>query len=708
MPQRFPAWRGVAFVGGLLAILVAVASPLDAIAPLLLEAHMVQHLLLMMLAPPLVWLGAPLLPLLRGLPQALVVDGLGPFLAWPALRGAARWLGHPAVAWLAFATSFWAWHVPALYGLALSSPLWHGIEHLCFLATGLLLWWPVVQPYPSTPRWPRWAMAPYLLLADVQNTILAAILVFADRVLYPEYAATPRLFGLSPIDDQVAAGAIMWVPGSIAFLVPAAIVLYQALDAPAVARAASVPQALAGALARRDGRKGSLDLLTVPILGQVLRWRHLRHTLQLVLLVLAAAVVADGFLGPRVGAMNLAGVLPWTYWRGFAILSLAVAGNFFCMACPFVLPRELARRTLGSRWQWPRRLRSKWLAVGLVALYLWAYEALGLWDSPSAAAFLVVAYFAAAFLIDGWFRGASFCKYVCPIGQYHFIHSTVSPLEVRVRDASTCGSCTGHECLRGGEQGGEKRRGCELELFLPRKVGNLDCTFCLDCVAACPHDNVGLVVGAPGRELADDSYRSSLGHLSRRPDVAALALLFVFGGFANAAAMVRPVPGALWLALVVLAPALAAAACTAAARVLGGPRLPVREIVCRFSLALIPLGLGMWLAHLLFHLLTGAATLAPVLQRAASDIGLTMLGEPTWTVSHVMPSAGAILSLQLLALDAGLLLTLYVSFRVASGQGDRPARTFGLLAPWATLAIALHAAGLWVVNQPMQMRGMLM
>ena len=100
---------------------------------------------------------------------------------------------------------------------------WHDVQHICFLGTGLLFWWPVVQPWPSRLRWPRWTMIPYLLLADIQNTALSAFLIFSERVLYPTYAAVPRLWGISVLDDQAAAGAIMWVPGSVIFLVPVAV-----------------------------------------------------------------------------------------------------------------------------------------------------------------------------------------------------------------------------------------------------------------------------------------------------------------------------------------------------------------------------------------------------------------------------------------------------------------------------------------------------
>ena len=220
MPNRFGGWRLAAFAAGLATIFVAIASPLDAFGGLLLQVHMTQHLLLMMVAPPLIWLGAPVAPLLRGLPRGVVKHGLGPFLAWPALYRFSHRLSHPVVCWLSFVVTTWAWHVPGLYELALRAPAWHQIEHICFLLTALLFWWPVVQPWPSTPIWPRWAIVPYLLLADIQNTLFSALFTFSERLLYPAYATVPGLWGVSALDDQATAGAIMWVPGSVAFLIP--------------------------------------------------------------------------------------------------------------------------------------------------------------------------------------------------------------------------------------------------------------------------------------------------------------------------------------------------------------------------------------------------------------------------------------------------------------------------------------------------------
>lgn len=238
LPQRFGVWRLVAFQAGLLALFLALASPLDVLANLLLQVHMIQHLVLMMVVPPLLWLGAPVLPLLRGLPRPVVKRGVGPFLAWPTVQRLGQFLIHPLVCWLAFAVSTVAWHVPGFYELALRSEGWHEVQHTCFLGTALLFWWPVIQPWPSQPRWPRWTMILYLLLADLQNTALSAFLIFSERILYPTYATVPRLWDLSVLDDQAAAGVLMWVPGSVIFLVPVGLLVIRLLDAPRTRRVA--------------------------------------------------------------------------------------------------------------------------------------------------------------------------------------------------------------------------------------------------------------------------------------------------------------------------------------------------------------------------------------------------------------------------------------------------------------------------------------
>ena len=185
----------------------------------------------------------------------------------------------------------------------------------------------------------------------------------------------------------------------------------------------------------------TVDLLTQPLIGPLLRWRHARTALQLLLLAVAVVVVAHGFLGPDFAAGNLATVLTWVHYRGLLVVLLLAVGNVFCAGCPMVLVRDWGRRLHLPTRKWPSWLRGKWLALALFVAVLFSYEAFDLWALPRATAWLVLGYFALALLVDLVFSGASFCKHVCPVGQFNFLGSTLSPLEVRIRQQSTCDTC---------------------------------------------------------------------------------------------------------------------------------------------------------------------------------------------------------------------------------------------------------------------------
>jgi hypothetical protein len=255
-----------------------------------------------------------------------------------------------------------------------------------------------------------------------------------------------------------------------------------------------------------------------------------------------------------------------------------------------------------------------------------------------------------------------------------------------------------------------------LHLFLPRKAGNMDCTTCLDCVHACPHDNVGLVAGTPAAELWNDRQRSGIGRFSRRPDIAALVVVLVFGAFANAASMVAPVmewqeqlaglagvrsqflaTTVFYLLALVVVPLLSIGGAAVLSRWWARLSATSLEMATRYAYALVPLGFGMWLAHYSFHFLTSFGTVVPVAQRFAVDLGLSWLDNPAWDCACCRPVAAWLLPLEILFLDVGLLLSLYAAYRLAP--------TLKALIPWATLIVLLFAAGVWVLFQPMQMRG---
>jgi putative membrane protein len=222
-PNVIPAWQAASFLVGLFSIWLAIGSPLALLDEQLLTFHMVQHLLLMTIAPALILLGAPVMPMLHGLPQQLVQSAFGPFLRWPPVRSIGRVLSRPSVCWLAATAALVGWHVPAVFHMALQSEGWHVAEHVSFLFTGFLFWWPVIQPWPSVPVWPRWAILLYLFSATLPCDILSAYLTFCERVVYPTYLNTgARLFGLSALEDQECAGALMWTCVTFIFLFPAA------------------------------------------------------------------------------------------------------------------------------------------------------------------------------------------------------------------------------------------------------------------------------------------------------------------------------------------------------------------------------------------------------------------------------------------------------------------------------------------------------
>ena len=229
-PSLISITRLVAFLGGVFSLWTAIGSPLEAFDDVSLSVHMVQHLLLMVAAPPLLLLGEPLLPLLRGLPGWIVRGAVGPILRRPPIQSLARFLGQPAFCWLAATVALIGWHIPPAFELALRSDAWHEFEHACFFTTSVLFWWPVILPFPSVARWPRWSMPLYLFLGTLPGGALGAFLVFLDGVRYPSYASAPLIFGMSPLEDQVVAGALMWVTGTIAFLIPAILITIQLLS----------------------------------------------------------------------------------------------------------------------------------------------------------------------------------------------------------------------------------------------------------------------------------------------------------------------------------------------------------------------------------------------------------------------------------------------------------------------------------------------
>ncbi|HEY6707491.1 MAG TPA: cytochrome c oxidase assembly protein [Actinomycetota bacterium] len=215
-PGAPTGWPAAAFAAGLATVAIALCSPLDTLAHGLFAAHMAQHMLLVMVAAPLLVLGAPGLPLA----VALAPDWrrrLGRLRHRPAVRAARDLLTRPLVAWAVHVGTLWAWHLPGPYQAALASDAVHAAEHASFLATAVLFWWVVLSRAGRHRLAPGFAVL-YLFAAALQGSALGALLTLAPAPLYPLQAAAAPPWGPAPLADQQLAGLVMWVPADLIYL----------------------------------------------------------------------------------------------------------------------------------------------------------------------------------------------------------------------------------------------------------------------------------------------------------------------------------------------------------------------------------------------------------------------------------------------------------------------------------------------------------
>ena len=208
-------YRVVAFTSGILVIFVTLASPIDSIGEhYLFSVHMVQHLLLMFAAAPLLVIGIP--------PWAI---RLFPYSS--VIHSATRFLTLPMVAFLASSGVFLVWHVPLFYEAALEIKLVHDFEHATILGVGILMWWPALSPVRALPSLSAPAQLLYFFILPIPTSIVGALITFMGEPLYSSYADAPRLWGLSAAVDQEIAGLLMWVPGKLIFWAAMAVAFFR-------------------------------------------------------------------------------------------------------------------------------------------------------------------------------------------------------------------------------------------------------------------------------------------------------------------------------------------------------------------------------------------------------------------------------------------------------------------------------------------------
>ncbi len=220
-------WRTASYYSGLAVLVLAYQSPLDRLGEHQFSMHMVQHNIVMMLVPPLILLGAPTTPMLRGMPRWLRQHVVRPIAGNRAAYWAYRLLTFPVVAIGLFAASQWFWHLyPGLFDRALNEDWLHNVQHLSFLAVAMLFWWNIIDPKPLHSRIPPLMRIIYFYGAMIPKHVLSAFIVFADEPFYPTYERVYRFLPGSPLEDQQLAGLLMWVPfGELLNLITAGIIL---------------------------------------------------------------------------------------------------------------------------------------------------------------------------------------------------------------------------------------------------------------------------------------------------------------------------------------------------------------------------------------------------------------------------------------------------------------------------------------------------
>jgi polyferredoxin len=490
-------------------------------------------------------------------------------------------------------------------------------------------------------------------------------------------------------------------------------------------------------LIRQQAR--GFDLLRLPFLRVFVRWKYARLVLQLPLLLLAIFVIWDGLTGRQLASRNIATTASWLHYRGLVVVALALFGNAFCAACPLMLTRALTRRVeqwLPSKLSWPSVLKNKYLVMALLLLVFFSYEYWDLWASPWLTAWLAIAYFVGAFAIDSLFPAGTFCKYVCPLGNFNFLYASASPTQITANDHDICRSCQHKPCLHGRESYADAAQakgqasfiplseithangegtfpGCETKLFVPTMQSNMDCTSCMNCVRACPYDNVAITLRSPAWEWTHAPWQTAA-----KTSVMVMGTVLAFWGLLNATAMIGPFFSfAEWLArtlnteseflllavfflLTALAGIVITLLISSLADSLGGKRQGPRVAFQRWGYVNVALGFGFWGAHYIFHFLTGALLIVPVFQHFFEYRGFAI--DTNWRLAQLVPSS-ALFTITALIVLAYAFLACYVVVRIALRDFGRR----GVLAMWPMLlyVLAFSALAIMILGQPMEMRG---
>jgi len=474
-------------------------------------------------------------------------------------------------------------------------------------------------------------------------------------------------------------------------------------------------------LKARVGRVAEpLNLLAIPWLRRLLTAPALQPSMQIPLLLLMVIVIFLGLSDVQEGGVNVATKLTWTIWWAGIIFTFFLVGRAWCLACPFGALNEWASRIAAPVRRLPKPFRNIWWATGMFVLLTWADEQLGVVRSPSVTAWIVIFFAGLAVAIGIFYERRSFCRYLCPIGGLIGIYSMTAPVELRTRDRSVCAADREKSCYRGSAEA----RGCPMFEFPATMDRNTYCTFCVECVKGCGHDNLllrlrafGKDLWASGRRALDESYLAVMlvgltllvtaGMLSAWPGwIEALSRLLP--SFVRSTA--KPVTYLSIVESVILlggalaaVPLLVLGGAALSDRLAGDKGLGTRQTFVTFGYMFVPIGLAMHLAHNVGHLLLEGGGIVPAVQRAVAIYTPFSLGTPDWQILP-LASESVVGVLQMGLLVGFFVVSLVAGHLLALRVYPDPRAASRALLPLAALALLFTVVGIVLLNQPMGMR----
>lgn len=463
-----------------------------------------------------------------------------------------------------------------------------------------------------------------------------------------------------------------------------------------------------------------LNLLAIPWLRRVLTSPALQPSMQIPLLLLMVIVIFLGFSDVQEGGVNLSTKLTWTIWWAGIIFTFFLVGRAWCLACPFGALNEWASRIAAPVRRLPKLFRNIWWATGMFVLLTWADEQLGVVRSPSVTAWIILFFAGLAVVVGIFYERRSFCRYLCPIGGLIGIYSMTAPVELRTNNRSVCAADRDKSCYRGSAQA----RGCPMFEFPATMDRNTYCTFCVECVKGCGHDNLllrlrafGKDLWASGRRALDESYLAVM--LVGLTLLVTAGMLRAWPGWIEALSGLIPsfvrstVKPVTYLSIVESVILLGGALAAVPLLVLGGAGLSnrlagdkglgTRQTFVVFGYMFVPIGLAMHLAHNVGHLLNEGGGIVPVVQRAVAIYTPLSLGTPDWQPMPLAPES-VVGVIQMSLLVGFFLVSLVAGHLLALRVYQDPRTASRALLPLAALALLFTVVGIILLNQPMGMR----